>query len=94
MAHKKGVGSSRNGRDSNPKYLGVKRYGGERVVAGNIIVTQRGTRFHPGKNVGLGNDHTIFALVDGTVSFERAAGHRSYVSVLPSAAEPGAESKA
>ena len=83
MAHKKGVGSSRNGRDSNPQYLGVKRYGGERVVAGNIIVRQRGTRFHVGKNVGLGNDHTIFALIDGVVKFERKDKKRLKVSVYP-----------
>ena len=69
MAHKKGVGSSRNGRDSNPKHLGVKRYGGERVRAGNIIVRQRGTRIHPGRNVGRGNDDTLFALADGIVEF-------------------------
>ena len=70
MAHKQGQGSSRNGRDSNPKYLGVKKYAGEKVRAGNILVRQRGTRFHPGKNVGLGRDYTLFALVDGTVKFE------------------------
>ena len=69
MAHKKGVGSSRNGRDSNPKYLGVKIYGGQAIDAGNIIVRQRGTQFHPGMGVGLGRDHTLFALVDGTVEF-------------------------
>ena len=69
MAHKKGVGSSRNGRDSNPKYLGVKMYGGQAIEAGNIIVRQRGTQFHPGSGVGLGRDHTLFALVDGTVEF-------------------------
>jgi large subunit ribosomal protein L27 len=69
MAHKKGVGSSRNGRDSNPKYLGVKIYGGQSVEAGNIIIRQRGTQFHPGAGVGLGRDHTLFALVDGTVKF-------------------------
>jgi len=69
MAHKKGVGSSRNGRDSNPKYLGVKIYGGQAIEAGNIIVRQRGTQFHPGKNVGLGRDHTLFALADGKVDF-------------------------
>jgi len=69
MAHKKGVGSSRNGRDSNPKYLGVKIYGGQAIEAGNIIVRQRGTQFHPGPGVGLGRDHTLFALVDGTVNF-------------------------
>ena len=86
MAHKKGVGSSRNGRDSNPQYLGVNRYGGERVVAGNIIVTQRGTKFHPGKNVGLGNDHTIFALVDGVVKFEHKDKKRMKISVYPVAA--------
>jgi len=86
MAHKKGVGSSRNGRDSNPQYLGVKRYGGERVVAGNIIVTQRGTKFHPGKNVGLGNDHTIFALVDGIVKFEHKDKKRMKIAVYPVAA--------
>ena len=69
MAHKKGVGSSRNGRDSNPKYLGVKMYGGEAIEAGNIIIRQRGTQFHPGPGVGLGRDHTLFALVDGKVAF-------------------------
>jgi large subunit ribosomal protein L27 len=69
MAHKKAGGSTRNGRDSNPKYLGVKIYGGQTVEAGNIIVRQRGTQFHPGKNVGLGRDHTLFALTDGTVEF-------------------------
>jgi len=69
MAHKKGVGSSRNGRDSNPKYLGVKIYGGQAIDAGNIIIRQRGTQFHPGNNVGLGRDHTLFALTGGTVEF-------------------------
>ena len=69
MAQKKGVGSSRNGRDSNPKYLGVKIYGGQAIEAGNIIVRQRGTEFHPGMGVGLGRDHTLFALVDGVVDF-------------------------
>ncbi|TCD54506.1 50S ribosomal protein L27 [Alloscardovia theropitheci] len=69
MAHKKGAASTRNGRDSNPQYLGVKKFGGEAVVAGNIIVRQRGTKFHAGENVGLGKDHTLFALVDGTVKF-------------------------
>ena len=72
MAHKKGQGTSRNGRDSNAKNLGVKRYGGEKVTAGTIIVRQRGTRFHPGANVGLGRDHTLFALADGTVEFDKA----------------------
>ena len=84
MAHKKGVGSSRNGRDSNPKYLGVKIFGGQAIEAGNIIVRQRGTRFHPGKGVGLGRDHTIYATVDGTVEF-KAKGPlaRKTVSVIP-----------
>ena len=83
MAHKKGVGSSRNGRDSNPQYLGVKRYGGEQVIAGNIIVRQRGTKFHPGRNVGRGNDDTLFALVDGVVRFEHKDKKRMKVSVYP-----------
>ena len=69
MAHKKGASSSRNGRDSNAQYLGVKKFGGEAVVAGNIIVRQRGTKFHPGENVGMGKDHTLFALTDGSVKF-------------------------
>ncbi|MFT5139425.1 MAG: large subunit ribosomal protein L27 [Lysobacterales bacterium] len=82
MAHKKAGGSTRNGRDSNPKYLGVKCYGGESVVAGNIIVRQRGTRFHAGNNVGLGRDHTLFALTDGSVKFEnRGLPKRKFVSV-------------
>ena len=81
MAHKKGQGSSRNGRDSNGQRRGVKRYGGEAVIAGSIIVRQVGTKFHPGKGVGMGNDYTIFALVDGNVRFERG-GRR--VSVVPS----------
>ena len=85
MAHKKGVGSTRNGRDSNPQYLGVKRYGGENVVAGNIIVRQRGTKIHPGRNVGKGRDDTLFALVDGVVTFERKGRDRKQVSVYPSA---------
>ncbi len=83
MAHKKGLGSSRNGRDSNPQYLGVKRFGGEQVTAGSILVRQRGTKFHPGKNVGKGSDDTLFALVDGTVSFERQGKDRKQVSVYP-----------
>lgn len=82
MAHKKGQGSSRNGRDSNPKYLGVKRADGQPVIAGNIIVRQRGTKILPGKNVGLGRDHTIWALVDGLVKFERGAKNRVTASVL------------
>ena len=83
MAHKKSGGSSKNGRDSNPKYLGVKKYGGEQVVAGNILIRQRGTRTYAGKNVGMGKDHTLFALSDGVVKFERKAGNRKFVSVLP-----------
>ena len=85
MAHKKAGGSTRNGRDSNPKYLGVKRFGGEAVEAGNILVRQRGTRFHAGTNVGLGRDHTLFALADGTVKFEdKGPDGRKYVSVVGS----------
>jgi large subunit ribosomal protein L27 len=84
MAHKKAGGSSRNGRDSNAQRLGVKRYGGQFVLAGNIIVRQRGTKFHPGVNVGLGKDHTLFALTDGNVEF-RTKGplKRKYVSIIP-----------
>ena len=82
MAHKKGVGSSRNGRDSNPQYLGIKKYGGEVVRAGNIIVRQNGTKWHPGTNVGLGTDYTIFALVDGVVKFEHKDKRRYKVSVV------------
>ena len=82
MAHKKGVGSSRNGRDSNPQYLGIKKYGGEVVRAGNIIVRQNGTKWHPGTNVGLGTDYTIFALVDGVVKFEHKDKKRYKVSVV------------
>jgi large subunit ribosomal protein L27 len=83
MAHKKGVGSTRNGRDSSPQYLGVKRYGGEVVIAGNILVRQRGTKFHPGQNVGRGRDDTLFALVDGVVAFERRGRTGKQVSVYP-----------
>ena len=84
MAHKKAGGSTRNGRDSNPKYLGVKRYGGENVLAGNILVRQRGTRFHAGRNVKVGRDHTLFALSDGKVVFEqRGKPMRKFVSVDP-----------
>ncbi|HEY8469128.1 MAG TPA: 50S ribosomal protein L27 [Longimicrobiales bacterium] len=83
MAHKKGVGSSRNGRDSNAKRLGVKRFGGQYVLAGNILVRQRGTKFHPGQNVGRGRDDTLFALIDGVVRFERRGRDRQYVSVHP-----------
>ncbi len=84
MAHKKAGGSTRNGRDSNPKYLGVKKFGDEWVIAGNILVRQRGTRFHPGVNVGLGRDHTLFATVDGFVRFEtKGRFSRTFVSVIP-----------
>ena len=83
MAHKKGVGSSDNGRDSHSKRLGVKLFGGELARAGNIIVRQRGTKFHPGDNVGLGKDFTIFALTDGTVEFRKKKKNRTYVNVVP-----------
>ncbi len=86
MAHKKGMGSSRNGRDSQPKFLGVKRYGGEQVRAGNILVRQRGTKFHPGRNVGRGRDDTLFALIDGMVRFEFKSKKRQMVSVYPATA--------
>ncbi|MDP8203764.1 MAG: 50S ribosomal protein L27 [Candidatus Tenebribacter mawsonii] len=83
MAHKKGVGSSRNGRDSNPQYLGVKKYGGQKVLAGNIIIRQRGTRIHIGENVGIGNDYTIFSLIEGFVKYETKKAGRKFVSVFP-----------
>ena len=83
MAHKKGAGSSRNGRESESKRLGVKIYGGQLVIAGNIIVRQRGTRHHPAGNVGMGKDHTLFALKDGIVSFKKGFKGRSFVSVEP-----------
>jgi large subunit ribosomal protein L27 len=86
MAHKKGVGSSRNGRNSNPQYLGIKKFGGEKVVAGNIIIRQRGTRIHAGKNVGQGTDDTLFAKVDGVVKFEYRDKDRKKVSVYPAVA--------
>ncbi|MEB3268363.1 MAG: 50S ribosomal protein L27 [Leptolyngbya sp.] len=86
MAHKKGTGSTRNGRDSNAKRLGVKRYGGETVRAGNILIRQRGTKVHPGVNVGRGSDDTLFALVDGIVTFERKGKSRKKISVYPAAA--------
>ena len=86
MAHKKGASSSRNGRDSKPQYLGVKKFGGEAVVAGNIIIRQRGTNFHPGQNVGMGKDHTLFALVDGRVQFAiKGALRRRTVIIVPEA---------
>jgi large subunit ribosomal protein L27 len=83
MAHKKGAGSSRNGRDSQSKRLGIKLFGGEQAKAGNIILRQRGTVHHPGVNVGMGKDHTLFALIDGTIKFHRKKDDRSYVSVDP-----------
>jgi large subunit ribosomal protein L27 len=83
MAHKKGAGSSRNGRESESKRLGVKLFGGQLAKAGNIIVRQRGTVHHPGENVGMGKDHTLFALISGTVNFKKRANNKSYVSVLP-----------
>lgn len=83
MAHKKGGGSTKNGRDSNSKRLGVKRFGGQFVRAGNILIRQRGTRWHPGENVGLGRDYTLFALTDGIVKFERYGRNRQKVSVYP-----------
>ncbi len=83
MAHKKGVGSSKNGRESESKRLGVKLFGGQVAKAGNIIVRQRGTRHNPGENVGIGKDHTLFALIDGTVAFRKKADGKSFVSILP-----------
>lgn len=90
MAHKKAGGSSRNGRDSDGRRLGVKKFGGESVLGGNILVRQRGTKWHPGRNVGIGKDHTLFALVDGTVEF-KADRTRSYVSVVPAQKMQAAE---
>jgi len=87
MAHKKGVGSSKNGRESESKRLGVKIFGGETAKAGNILVRQRGTVHHPGENVGIGVDHTLYALVSGTVSFRRKKDDRSFVSIIPANAE-------
>lgn len=86
MAHKKGVGSSKNGRESHSKRLGVKKFGGEVVIAGNIIVRQRGTKHHAGENVGVGKDHTLFALADGKVQFKKKFDGKSYVSVVPAEA--------
>jgi len=83
MAHKKGAGSSRNGRESESKRLGVKLYGGQAAKAGNIIVRQRGTRHNPGENVGMGKDHTLFALINGKVEFKRKQGNKSFVSIIP-----------
>ncbi|WP_426489929.1 50S ribosomal protein L27 [Hymenobacter sp. 102] len=87
MAHKKGVGSSNNGRESEAKRLGVKIFGGQSIIAGNIIVRQRGTKHHPGQNVGIGKDHTLFAMIDGTVQFRKGRKDRSFVSVVPAAVE-------
>lgn len=88
MAHKKAGGSSKNGRDSNPKYLGVKRYGSETVKAGNIIVRQRGTKFHAGLNVGIGKDHTLYALINGVVRFAvRGIRNRQFVDIIPAGQE-------
>jgi len=83
MAHKKGAGSSRNGRESESKRLGVKLYGGQAAKAGNIIVRQRGTKHNPGENVGMGKDHTLFALINGKVEFKRKQGDKSFVSIIP-----------
>jgi large subunit ribosomal protein L27 len=83
MAHKKGAGSSRNGRESHSKRLGVKIYGGQAAISGNILVRQRGTQHHPGQNVGIGKDHTLFALTDGVVQFKKGKNNRSFVSVAP-----------
>jgi large subunit ribosomal protein L27 len=94
MAHKKGAGSSRNGRESHSKRLGIKIFGGQLAIAGNIIVRQRGTQHHPEKNVGLGKDHTLFALVDGTVIFRKRADNKSYVSILPAEVQVAAPRKA
>jgi large subunit ribosomal protein L27 len=90
MAHKKAGGSSRNGRDSRGRRLGVKKFGGEIVVPGNIIVRQRGTKFHPGTHVGIGRDHTIFATSDGAVQFHAGRAGRTYISVVPPTAQPAA----
>lgn len=87
MAHKKGAGSSKNGRESHSKRLGVKIYGGQLAIAGNIIVRQRGTKHNPGANVGIGKDHTLYALVNGTVEFRKKSNEKSYVSVVPFPAE-------
>jgi large subunit ribosomal protein L27 len=85
MAHKKAGGSSRNGRDSPGQRLGVKKFGGQIVVAGNIIVRQRGTKFHPGDHVGMGRDHTLFSLIDGSVKFHKGLGGRTFISIVPPA---------
>ncbi|NND77583.1 MAG: 50S ribosomal protein L27 [Flavobacteriales bacterium] len=87
MAHKKGAGSSKNGRESESKRLGVKIFGGQKCIAGNIIVRQRGTKHHPGENVGMGKDHTLFALTDGEIQFRKRRNNKSYVSVKPAGGE-------
>ena len=94
MAHKKAGGSSRNGRDSAGQRLGVKLFGGQKIVAGNIIVRQRGTQFHPGTNVGMGKDHTLFAKADGTVAFRQGYKRRTFVCVLPMITEEAAQAAA
>ena len=94
MAHKKGAGSSRNGRESHSKRLGIKIFGGQEAIAGNIIVRQRGTKHHPDKGVGIGKDHTLFALVPGIVTFKKKQDNKSYVSVLPVTVEDAAPAKA
>jgi large subunit ribosomal protein L27 len=91
MAHKKGAGSSKNGRESHSKRLGIKIFGGQAAIAGNIIVRQRGTKHHPGVNVGVGKDHTLFALTDGVVTFRKGKNERSYVSIEPLAPAEAAE---
>lgn len=83
MAHKKGVGSTDNGRDSKSKRLGVKLFGGQSAIAGNIIIRQRGTKYHPGENVGMGRDHTLYAQIDGTVAFRKRRNNRTFVSIVP-----------
>lgn len=93
MAHKKGVGSTDNGRDSNSKRLGVKLFGGQQAIAGNIIIRQRGTKFHPGENVGMGRDFTIYSLIDGTVEFRKKRLNRTFVSVIPEGEEVAVASK-
>jgi len=87
MAHKKGVGSSKNGRESESKRLGIKIYGGQAAIAGNIIVRQRGTKHYPGENMGMGKDHTLFAKVDGVVKFQKKRNNRSFVSIVPFSTE-------
>ncbi|RZL30712.1 MAG: 50S ribosomal protein L27 [Pedobacter sp.] len=93
MAHKKGAGSSKNGRESHSKRLGIKIFGGQEAIAGNIIVRQRGTKHHPDKGVGIGKDHTLFALVPGIVTFKKKQDNKSYVSVLPAVVEDAAPAK-